>query len=220
METVAVVVRDTQQRKLCIISGYTPPSTTLRKTDLTTIFENKIPKVLLGDLNAKHTAWRCSRNNRAGNVLLDFCINHGVNIYAPDHATYVNTRGQENVLDLALGYDCYLSQPHSVPCMSSDHNPVVCKIRFTPQAKEKRYHFDYGKANWNDYKQHLDARLPGIPQLKDEREITQAIHKFTSAVLSAATATIPMRTYTARHLQIPAPIENLIKIRNYVRRRF
>jgi hypothetical protein len=138
METVAVIVRDTQQRKLLIISGYAPASTTLSADDLTTIFAHKIPTVLLGDFNSKHTAWRCSRNNRAGNILLDFCINHGVNIYAPDHATYVNTRGQANVLDLALGYGYYLSQPHSVPCLSSDHNPVVCKIRFTPHATEQR----------------------------------------------------------------------------------
>lgn len=148
METVAVVVRGTQHNDIRIISGYVPPTTPLSETDLEAIFMHMTPTVLLGDLNAKHAAWNCSSNNKAGNKLLRYCFIKGINIYAPDQATYVNSRGHRNVLDIALGYKCTLTTPLSLHELSSDHNPVVCKIHITPQDTNQRLKYDYKQANW------------------------------------------------------------------------
>ena len=113
-----------------------------------------------------------------------------------------------------------LTTPKSIPSLSSDQNPVVCKIRSNTLKSEQRKVFDYAQANWYHYRTRLDYFLTTRPRILDERDIDRAVHFFTASVLQAAYASIPRRCVRARQIRLPTSLCALLKLRNFFRRRY
>jgi hypothetical protein len=220
MEMVSVIVHSTQQQRILIVAGYNPPNHTLSAPDLDPIFAQNIPTIVLGDFNSKHVAWNCTHTDRNGRFLLEYCTDHYVSIHAPLYPTHFPARGQPSVLDIALVKGCPLSSPQSLPILSSDHNPVVFKLRGTPTMTSQRLLYDYDSANWGQYHLMLDHSLRSHPRIQDTKDIDRAIHYFTAAVKTAADRSIPKRNTTIRRLKLPPEICTLMKTGNYFRRRY
>jgi hypothetical protein len=217
LETVAVIVYITHQN-LLIVSGYNPPHNSLSYNDLEAVFAGNVPTVLLGE--SKHVAWNCETIDRNGKTLLEYFTDRAVNIYAPVQATSFRPRGQDSVLDIALARGSSLSPPLSISSLSSDHNPVVCKIRNTPKLSEHRPQYAYEYSNWNKHRSTLDYFLSNQSQNRSAKVIDRAIHFFTASVRLAAESSIPKRSDNTRRLHIPPAIRAAMKIRNYFRRRY
>jgi hypothetical protein len=143
-----------------------------------------------------------------------------VTIYPPELPTYVHPRGQSSVLDIALSRGCHMSTPHSIPALSSDHNPVVCKLRAHHRTKENRTVLDYGQANWPLYRSRLNHFLAQRPHIRNDTDLDRAVHCFTASVLQAAAAAIPRKEIKRQHICLPPSIGAIVKFRNYIRRRF
>jgi hypothetical protein len=149
-----------------------------------------------------------------------YCTVRSVTIYAPAHATYCHLRGQSSVLDIALARGCFFSTPQNIPTISSDHIPLVCKIRSIPKIQKQRPQYAYQYANWTHCRLTLDHFLNNQPQIHDAQDTDRAIHFFTSSVLLAADASTSKRSDNTRRLHIPPAIRAPMKIRNYFRRRY
>lgn len=220
LETVAVYIHLPQRQRILIVSLYNPPGNTLCREGLETVFSNESPVVLLGDFNSKHPAWNCTTTNRNGRVLLDYCIERSVTINPPELPTFVPPREQGSVLDIALSRGCHMSTPHSIPALSSDHNPVVCKLRAHHRTKENRTVLDYGQANWPLYLSRLNHFLAQCPHIRNDTDLDRAVHYFTASVLQAAAVAIPRKEIKRQHICFPPSIGPIVKFRNYIRRRF
>ena len=219
LETVAAYLHLPDQRRLLIVSGFHPPGNTLCPADLDTVFSSTDPAILLGDLNSKHPAWNCHHADRNGHILLDYCLERSVMLNHPNQPTYVHPRGSASILDIALTKGCHISSPTSIMDLSSDHNPVLCELRVLPLMMETRTVMDYTQAHWTLYHTWLNHLLAARPSICNSDDLDREVQYFTAAVLQASTAAIPRREIKRRHLSFP-PSFCLLKIRNYVRRRF
>jgi hypothetical protein len=220
LENVAVLVHKTQHQKLRIVSGYIPPNKTLRHEDVKDIFNSPTPTVLLGDFNCKHVAWKCASINRNGKILIDVCTEQAITIYAPTQATYFPPRGLASVLDIILAEGCILSPPQAISALSSDHNTVIYKIRVTPKQATHQPHYDYKSANWIHHRLLLDNLLHTRPRIHGEQDLDRTVHSFTASLLLAAESSIPKRHINTFRPSLPPSLCSLIRIQNYVRRRY
>jgi hypothetical protein len=149
-----------------------------------------------------------------------YCTARSVTIYAPANATNCHPRGHSSGLDIALASGGLLSTPQNIPTLSSDHNPVVCKIRNTPKIQKQRPQYAYQYANWTHCRLTLDHFLNNQTQIHDAQDIDTTIHFFTASVLLAVDASIPKRSDNTRRLHIPPAIRAPMKVRNYFRLRY
>lgn len=118
---------------ITIIAMYCPAqckdsdgSTVRFKNDIHKLTRRRGQFVLAGDLNARHSLWGNSRNNKNGIVLAeDLQAGHYV-ILHPDSPTYYSSVGVGSTLDIALtnmADGC--SMLRAITELSSDHLPAV-----------------------------------------------------------------------------------------------
>lgn len=219
LETVAVCLYVNNGSKLLFVSCYKPPDKSLLHTDLHKIFRCCDNVVIAGDLNCKHTIWNCSTADRDGRNLLTYCQRYNVVINYPDSPTYHHTDHQPSVLDLALSKHCPLSHPLSVPALSSDHNPVVFKIRFHPILQESRICYDFKRANWHQFRSVLDGKIVINPKVPDRIALEHHVRHLTKTIQAAAVQSIPVITTRRNHLRFPATLQLLTRLKNYLRRK-
>jgi hypothetical protein len=184
------------------------------------MFSQSMPTVLMGDFNGKQEAWNCKSHNTNGNILLDFCTDHSITITASAQYTYYPTQGQASVLDIAMTRGCVLSTPQALPFLSSDHNPVVYKIRLQPLPMTRPILYNYQLANWNMYRKVLSILLHTQPVIRGVQDLDRTIHYFTTAVRWAADMAIPKKSTGTRRPTLPPSLHLIIQIRNYIRRRY
>lgn len=120
------------RRKIKFYSCYLPAS--YRTADINQHFANDINALTrintsffaLGDFNATHRSWNCSRNNKAGNILSDNANNGQFFILNTDTHTHFpsNSNHLPSTLDLILTNGHFpVSDPFTVP-LGSDHAGV------------------------------------------------------------------------------------------------
>lgn len=207
LEAVAVIVHTTQRQNLHVVSGYNPPTNIVRSEDIKAI---SLPMIFMGDFNGKHMAWNCASNNRNGKLLIDFCTEHSIS--APTQYTYFPSQGQTSTLNIVMSRGCVISPPQSLPALSSDHNPVVYKIRLTPQQTVQQQLYDY--------RQILTTKLQPRPRIRGVQDFDRALHLFTASILMAAEITISKRNIHMRRTSLPVPLVTLIQLRNCIRRQY
>ena len=129
LEATAVYLQLQNHSQLLFISAYLPPAANITPTDLDAIFSLHDTVVLAGDLNCKHVSWNNASVNRNGNTLLSYCLNNSITINYPNQPTHFPYNSHPSVLDTALSQRCTTSKPQSIPALSSDHDPIVFKVR-------------------------------------------------------------------------------------------
>jgi endonuclease/exonuclease/phosphatase (EEP) superfamily protein YafD len=160
METEAIMVHTTLRTKIFIVSGCNPPTNTFSREEILELFPIQTPTIVMGDMNSKHRAWNCTKTNTNGNILLNVCMDNNITIAYPPSPTHYPPRGQASTLDVAMYRGCTISIPQAIPALSSDHNPVVYKIRLTPLHTNTKTFYDYRNANWTRYQQLIISKLP------------------------------------------------------------
>lgn len=91
------------KKPLTFTAAYIPKYTTNFAKDIKKITPNNKNFIVLGDFNAKHVAWGCSSNNRAGRVLHNILHNSNFVIHHPDSFTHVPHCGHRpSTIDFAL----------------------------------------------------------------------------------------------------------------------
>ncbi|KAE8737432.1 hypothetical protein FOCC_FOCC017104 [Frankliniella occidentalis] len=131
------------------------------------------PRVLVvGDLNCKHTSWGCRSNNTAGNQLHGYLTQADCAIIAPDEPTRTDPRdGGQSTLDIGIVHRVeHLVTAETLDCIGSDHAPVLFTVHTTPYHTEAPRRFNYTRARWPAFQQHLQANLK-IRRFKTEAEL-------------------------------------------------
>ncbi|GFU58867.1 RNA-directed DNA polymerase from mobile element jockey [Nephila pilipes] len=242
-EATIVALTPTDGNPILITSMYIPPSVRVTHvpTDINTILNLGPTSLICGDLNAKHTTWGCTYNSSRGNALKNFADQNGIDILAPPTPTRFG-HNSASTIDIALtaNFD-WPFQIHSLPELSSDHNPVL--IHFASQEKFKlpspKLH-----TNWELFRKTLlDTTINTftLPKAHRGEDIEIEVAKLTHNILSAhQNASKPIQTnkqtFIGRELRnlfrernkakklwqftrFPADKQNLNRIQNEIRRK-
>jgi hypothetical protein len=116
----------------------------------------------------------------------------------------------------------YFSDAVTISALPSDHNPVIIKYNYIPQLKEN-YHLDYKNANWRVFKQLIERSLPetNSETVLYPFNIDNMISELNSSINNAIENAVP-KIENINHIQfkMPSHIEEIIKKRNIVKRRW
>ena len=99
---------------------YVPPGT-LPPFHLFNTCKDK-PFYIMGDFNAKHTTWGCSRNNTSGIHIFDWLETTGNELIVPQKAT---SKRSNSIIDFAITHDASGWRTEVLKESTSDHWPVL-----------------------------------------------------------------------------------------------
>ncbi|GFQ69702.1 uncharacterized protein TNCT_140391 [Trichonephila clavata] len=178
------VVRDENVEDIHMASIYYPPGSSSRLgDDLDIIFNLNKPAILMGDFNAKHTSWGCSRSETRGNRLYSYINRKNIDLFAPTTPTRYGT-ASASIIDYALlkniNWPCTID---SIPELSSDHNPV--KLLFP---KTSKFNFPPPQLNttWSTFTNILsNVDNFNLPNACSTHEIDSQVSNLTKDILHA-----------------------------------
>lgn len=118
--------------------------------------------IVLGDFNAKHIAWNCSSNNRAGKVLHKMLHNSNFVIQHPhSHTHYPHCGNKPSTIDFALTNSPMLfSNIYTLDnTLPSNHHPVVCIVEGFSMENKVSSKPNFEKADWNKYSRSVEEQM-------------------------------------------------------------
>ena len=179
---------------------------------------NKI--IIAGDLNARHTTWFNSRNNRNGNTVRDFADREGIAIIAPDTPTHFpSNNSSPSIIDILLNKN-YLEPiiPSSLPLLCSDHNPVYFELDNTDRNVLNRKTYNYKTTNWTKYRQIINNKLTINNQIDATNDIENETRRLTKIICYSRNKTTRQTTIKPYEDSVPEDITKLISFKNKIKR--
>lgn len=175
--------------------------------------------VVLGDLNARHTAWLCGSNNPLGTYITKTRLA----VYHPGVHTFRHAARPEwtSTLDLLLTRDQHtVTDCQALPYGPSDHRPVLYTFEGTPSTPLPNKYL-LRKADWKGYKSSVETTLPTIKSYETHEEVDNAVEIITATIQKSANQHIPMFTPQPNTIRKPPKhITVLINHRNNLRNIF
>lgn len=208
-------------RILIVTSAYNPQPTPHFKDDLVRLSQAPSEIIILGDLNAKHTSWRCATFNSAGKQLREFIDSSEYILLSPEsHTHYPHSGATPSTIDLAITNTILVADSPTAldDWLISDHCPILYKLNTsTSQVEETR--FNYMNANWEEYRNVLISDIP-YSCISTRSEIDQAIDRLTSSMVNARNASIPKAKTGNQINAIAADTKNAIIYKNRLNRQW
>ncbi|GIY17749.1 putative RNA-directed DNA polymerase from transposon BS [Caerostris darwini] len=174
-----------------IFNLYHPPNN--QKLDLDALeglFTNAT--VLLGDLNAKHTAWGCALANNRGQDLEN--LSNDKAFLFLNNETYTYRSHSYNTTD---ALDLTISSPDLFPYCSwkvvdyvgSDHYPILIELDYDVKAYgNNNIYWNFKKANWTLFVKNLNEQLQQNPITED---LENEWFVFKNSIFTAAEDAVP-----------------------------
>lgn len=210
-----------QQRPIIFTSAYSPSYGNNFSNDIMQLCPVNKEFLIFGDFNAKHTSWRCTKNNRAGKVLFDLQNTQDWFIHTTPNATYFphqHNRSPSTIDFLLTNTSMNLTDFYTLDNeISSDHIPIFCNLYCTNITEYKRIFHDYKNANWNTYRSHIDRATTNDQILNCPRRVDSEIDKTIHSFIQARDAAIPTKLENT-HFQIDDATSEAITHRNCIRR--
>ena len=207
-----------QGNRVTLVSVYSPPGPLLAR-DLESVLDISDKVILAGDLNSKNTVWGCRKTNSSGSLLYTHSLGNNYVILAPDCPTHVATNGSTDILDIALLKGTFFNTTlHVVNNLNSDHLPVVMNLTGRIKDSTPRKVYEYSKADWDSFRDHLDTVLPDKLEVFTAEGIDDAVWELTRSIQCATGLAVPVKTQPSYFTQIPDFILKLIRQRNRLRR--
>lgn len=159
------------RRKIHIFSCYLPGGTRAAEirqhfaNDITCIANRNSTFFALGDFNATNSAWNCTRNNTAGNILLDITNNGQIFLLHPDTHTHFpsDSSREPSTIDLIFtNGHLPISDPTTTP-LGSDHAGITFEIELAEEMalNAPALRPNYSKTNWRRFRQIIERNLSG-----------------------------------------------------------
>lgn len=179
--------------------------------------------IVLGDFNAKHIAWNCSSNNRAGKVLHNMLHNSNFIIHHPDSHTHIPHCGNKpSTIDFALTNSPLLfSSVYTLDnALPSDHHPVICTIdNISMDSKKFAPKPNYKIADWNKYANFINEQMKEFSTtLPTKTDVDKQMNKFIEIIKAAEAIAVPRTSPRLQKAKISKETITLIKCRNDTRR--
>lgn len=223
LEAVAIKLIMKNNTSIKIVSAYKPPNKQLLINELTTIFENQEPTLLIGDLNSKHINWGCRKTNPNGVKLNNITAQLALHISAPTEHTYFPYRTNQlsDILDIILHKNLTLPIRQTVLTeLDSDHLPIICTLNYSPNYYPKLPRLIEGPVDWDIFRTSMNTLLTCPTNLIIKENIDKAVKTFTEATTEAIhQATITIRRHRPQnHVNPPAHILHIIREKHATRR--
>lgn len=243
---VAIAIRNTIEHKICspfntqhieniaieikinntptyIIAAYSPKYSIHLANDIQLLTPTNSQFMLFADLNAKHTSWNCNNNNKSGNILFNMQQTSQFMIFHTSDFTHYPHSGQTpSTIDFLLtnvnfAFDISVHENH----MTSDHAPIICNANGSITHTHKIV-YDFRKANWSRYQQLIHNAITDYQIPSTKNGLNDAIVRFTNAILSARSDSIPRKTNrsmsNSSRTQISPHTKQLIQRKNALKR--
>lgn len=177
--SIEVMIRNST---IIITSAYYPPKyhTTFSEDIKKCLNQNK-EFFIFGDLNAKHSAWNCVKNNRAGTDLNNLQQISPINIFHTPTPTHFPFSGHTpSTIDLLItNTSLNISEFYTTHELVSDHQAIICEIDmqavFIP-----RQVLDFEKANWVKFQELIEQGLNNINAQESSAHIDLALDQFVN----------------------------------------
>lgn len=228
IEALGITIRDpSNQQRLNIVAAYFTGTTTSHDygafiRDIRRITQRHT--IILGDLNSRHSYWRCQRQNRAGQLLYNEMLRQDFEIFYPYSPTYYPGEGRTpSTLDIALSTTSTPIESITVlNDLGSDHFPVLVKIGANCPTKEYNKIRCYSKANWDKFTRHLNQHT-NIHEFRfldtpSKAGIDQRITRLTYILNEAAKISVPVVEIQPQRPVLDREIKELIKQRKATKR--
>lgn len=211
------------KRPLTFTAAYIPKYTASFAKDIKKITPANKNFIVLGDFNAKHSAWNCLSNNRAGKVLHSMLHNSNFIIHHPDsHTHFPHCGNKPSTIDFVLTNSPMLfSNIYTMDnALPSDHHPVVCTIDvLSMDPKKIASKPNYKKADWTKYSNFVHEQMESFPDtLPMKSDIDKQISKFIEIIKTAEIIAVPKTSTRFQKTTISKETIELIKSRNDTRR--
>ena len=154
---------------LNLIACYRPPGSLLLQEHWDTLIKNAkrkdLPCILMGDFNAHHIKWNCSRSDINGNRLLHSIDDSDLFLHNPNSFTRIDTyRNKESNIDLILS-SLSIADKINVKVLKetwgSDHYPMFVTINTEKHLYHKKtFKLHSIRTKWDKVLEHLSDTLP------------------------------------------------------------
>lgn len=209
-------------RPFVITSAYSPRYTSNLSNDILLLTSSNKDYIILGDLNAKHSAWNCRTYNTAGNVLNNLQQSCNFFIHYPNCPTlYPHQRNRESsTVDIAISNTAVNIELETMGYeIPSDHRPVICTLKRSMASLVDLSFYDYKASNWNTYKNYIDDKIViNSVVYNSKASIDQEIDKFVKVILEARDVSTPKVTHRNNYI-LPENIIKYIKLRKAYKRK-
>lgn len=204
-----------------IVACYNPPSNTLTHNDLDNLI-SPFPRVLLmGDLNARHIAWKNHVNNTSGLNLYTYTLNNNVALLHTSTPTHIPLNGMTpTYIDIVLNKNItqYI-QLSTKNELNSDHLPVFFSISSNINTQNyTNLAWTYNNANWDQYKNLINQNLQINNNISTAQDINREVERFTDLIQNARAVIGKKVRIRPREDVLPEEITDLIKARNNLRK--
>lgn len=193
---------ETSRGNFNIFAAYLSPSKDLEPEEIEDIFTGSTPKILLGDLNAKHENWNSKTRNTKGNRLAKIAQDSNIIIEGPDEPTHIHTpNNSTDTLDIAILKNITQNYKlETIHDLHSDHLPIMLTLELDP----KQTTHTVQTTDWTKFKQELQIEPIVIENKEDidaaveylEQKITTTIQKNTT------TKTVKKNKILPAHLKL------------------
>lgn len=211
-------------RPITFIALYNPPKTDLDIPVLEYLLNNNERTIVAGDFNCRHSQWGCLRRNKNGKKLYDFVTSkRRYTLSSTMSPTFYPDSGKTpSTIDLIISNCGHLiGNVHTLNCSISDHLPVSFKVMERPDLAPRQSRLQFNLANWNYFKSHLNEVVTTAkPKLGSAEDIEEAVTELTFKINTAISQSVPTRTVRTRPPTLPEDIQDLIRVKNWHRRRW
>lgn len=205
-----------------IIAVYNQPRNLFSVNDLQSLVDlgNKI--LIIGDLNARHYTWKNHRTNHNGTTLYNFVNNNNIVIQHTHNPTHFPENGSTpTYIDLIINKNVSnITDPISVPQLSSDHNPILFQLLNCHKENTSRTVTSYKNTDWNSYRQYINDKLTIDSKIKTREDIDRVVQSLTTDINAAKLRHSTQIQLNPDKIELDEDILNLIRIRNRIRKQY
>ena len=189
----------TMKGKITIITFYRPPRDNfLPLMDLQLFLDFNNPTIILADTNSHHRQFGHSRTDKLGRILHKFMEEKSLHFLGPHFNTFFQGI-QTGKPDIIFCNDHFLHLATHIKegdrLVASDHIPLHVTFSSNPIAIPDCPKYNFNRANWPKFRQHMEElELPNLIN-KDSSEIDKQWEKLINHMIAGANKYIPKSNF-------------------------
>jgi len=222
--SVSVIINN---RCVILTAAYSPQYFKSFEADIKKLTPFNKEYFIFGDLNARSSAWNCTRNNTAGNVLYNLQLRSSFFIAHPPTPThYPHSGATPSTIDIVLSNSpLYISPLTALDNqLMSDHTPVICSIDADIIDKTTNKSPDFRRADWNVFENFLSSNIDLNADFNSsnvtKESIDTAIGKITKTILEGKELAVPYTIKKSKSFDVSSTTKSYIRLRNKLKRQW
>lgn len=218
MEYTEIIIEFKNRSPVHFISIYNPPNNKLTDLNVNKLFPAGKDIILAGDLNAKNSIWGCNYTNYNGKIIAKCLKNNAkLRVIAPTQPTHFPIQSyRPDILDIMMSNNSIPIAIDVVNELSSDHLPLISVIGLQKEVEDNLRK----KINWEQVKELLSNNNENTTEIDSVDNVEERINKVSHEIINAVENSTTLQTLKDGYVKLPQSIKQLIKQRNWIRKRF